>query len=69
MAKKGDGLANKGDGWPNGDACLSKFGSAPACFGSSLGSNPDISRNFKWATSAKEWPTQNSTPKKYKQKI
>jgi hypothetical protein len=41
-----------------------------ACYGgSSLGSNPNISqKNTKWATKAKEWPTQSSPPKKYKKK-
>jgi hypothetical protein len=31
---------------------------APACYGSSLSSNPDISQNTKRATEATEWPTQ-----------
>jgi hypothetical protein len=45
-------------------------GSAPACYGRSLGSNPDISLKIrnKWATSAKEWPTHSSPPKKIQKK-
>jgi hypothetical protein len=37
-------------------------GSAPpCCYGSSLGSNPDIPQKlFKCATFAKEWPTHSS---------
>ncbi len=30
-----------------------------------LGSNPDISKNTKWVTKAKEWPTHSVPPKKY----
>jgi hypothetical protein len=41
-------------------------GSAPACYGSSLGSNTDISQKYKWATVANEWPIHSSPPKKYK---
>jgi hypothetical protein len=44
-------------------------GSAPACYGSSLRSNPDISQNKKWATQAKEWPTYSSKPKIYKKSL
>ncbi len=42
----------------------SKLGGAPDCFGSSLGSNPDIYQNATWATLATEWPTHSSLPKK-----
>jgi hypothetical protein len=43
------------------------MGGAPACYGSSLGSNPNISKkSTKWATLAKEWPTPSSPLKKYK---
>jgi hypothetical protein len=36
-------------------------GSAPTCFGNTLGSNPDIFKNPKWA---KEWPTHSKPNKK-----
>jgi hypothetical protein len=63
---KGDGwLAKRGDRWLNKEM-RGKVGSAPACYGSSLGSNPDISQNTKWTTLAKEWSTLSSPPKIYK---
>ncbi len=33
-----------------------KVGSAPACSGSSVDSNPDISQKYKLGDIAKEWP-------------
>jgi hypothetical protein len=34
-----------------------------------LGSNPDISQKYKWATYAKDGPTHSSPPKKYTKKV
>ncbi len=47
----------KGDGW------LSREMGAPACYGSSLGSNHDISQKYKMGDKSKEWPKKY--PKKY----
>ncbi len=44
------------------------MGSAPACYGSSLGSNPDISLKYEMGNKAKEWPTHSSPPRKYTKK-
>ncbi len=38
--------------------------SSPTCYGSSLGSNPDISQKYKMV----EWQTHSSPQKKYKEK-
>jgi hypothetical protein len=38
--------AQQGDGWLNKEM-VGYIGSAPACYDSSLGSNPDISKNTK----------------------
>jgi hypothetical protein len=38
--------------------------SAPACYGSSLGSNPDISQKYKMGDISKQWPSRSSPPKK-----
>ncbi len=47
MAKfEGDGWLSWRDGW--------QVGSAPACFGSSLGSNLDISQKYKIGDISKE---------------
>ncbi len=52
-----------GGGW------LSWYGSAPAYYGSSLGSNPDISQKYKMGdVTAKEWPTHPSSPKNIQNK-
>jgi hypothetical protein len=41
-----------------------QVGSAPACYGSYLGLNPDTLKITKRATKAKEWPTNCSPSKK-----
>ncbi len=41
-------MAQQGEGWLNKEMG-GQVGSAPACYGSSLGSNPDISQKYKLA--------------------
>jgi hypothetical protein len=45
-----------------------QVGRAPACYGSSLGSNPDISQKYKTGevSKKKEWPTLPSPPNIYR---
>ncbi len=52
MAKKGDRWLKRGDGWLKGDGWLrgggvAKLVARPACYGSSLGSNPDIPQKLQ----------------------
>jgi hypothetical protein len=43
-----------------------KIINAPACYGSFLGSNPDISQKYKMGDiKQREWPTHSKPPKKY----
>ena len=46
MVKEGDKWLSKGDGWLNWREMGGQVVSAPACYGSSLGSNPDISQKY-----------------------
>jgi hypothetical protein len=43
-------------------------GSAPICYGSSLGSNLDISQKYKMGDMTKEWPTHSSPAKNIQKK-
>jgi hypothetical protein len=49
VAKEGDKWLSKGDGWLNWREMGGQVVSAPACYGSSLGSNLDISQKYKMA--------------------
>ncbi len=49
MAKEGDKWLSKGDEWLHWREMGGQVVSAPACYGSSLGSNPDISQKYKVA--------------------
>ncbi len=44
-------------------------GSAPACYGSSLGSNPDISQKYKMCDISKGVATHSSPSKKYTKNV
>ncbi len=62
MAKYGRWVAMlKGDGWLTGHA--------PACCGSSLGSNPDISQKYKMGDISKEVANTLWRAKRYTKKI
>jgi hypothetical protein len=58
----GDGWLTKGDEWLRREM----GGSAPACYGSALGSNPDISQKYKMGDKSKGVANTLTSQKIYK---
>ncbi len=65
-------MAKKGDGWLSREVVaklgrwVAKMVSAPACYGSSLGSNPDIPQKYKMGDISKGVARPKNIHKKHK---